>query len=53
MWDEKEFINENTLNVNVARLRKKFTELGIENAIETVKGMGYRLNASWNEVDKE
>lgn len=53
MWDEKEFINENTLNVNVARLRKKFTELGIENAIETVKGIGYRLNVSWNEVDKE
>lgn len=53
MWDDKEFINENTLNVNVARLRKKFSELGIDNAIETVKGMGYRLHVSWNEVDVE
>lgn len=53
MWDDKEFINENTLNVNVARLRKKFAELGIEHAIETVKGMGYRLHVSWNEVDAE
>ena len=53
MWDEKEFISENTLNVNVARLRKKLAELGIENAIETVKGLGYRLNESWNEVGEE
>jgi DNA-binding response OmpR family regulator len=53
MWDDKEFISENTLNVNVARLRKKFAELGIENAIETVKGLGYRLHVSWNEVDLE
>jgi Response regulators consisting of a CheY-like receiver domain and a winged-helix DNA-binding domain len=53
MWDDKEFISENTLNVNVARLRKKFAQLGIENAIETVKGLGYRLHVSWNEVDAE
>jgi len=53
MWDDKEFINENTLNVNVARLRKKFAELGIEHAIETVKGLGYRLHVSWNELDMD
>jgi len=53
MWDDQEFIHENTLNVNVARLRKKFAELGIDNAIETVKGLGYRLQVSWSEVDGE
>ncbi|HDR5150259.1 TPA: winged helix-turn-helix transcriptional regulator, partial [Bacillus anthracis] len=40
---------ENTLNVNITRLRKKFNELGIENAIETVRGLGYRFNATWSE----
>jgi DNA-binding response OmpR family regulator len=48
LWDDREFINENTLNVNIARLRKKFAELGIDRAVETVKGLGYRLNVSWN-----
>jgi len=53
MWDDREFISENTLNVNVARLRRKLAQLGIENAIETVKGMGYRLHVSWNGGDAE
>ena len=53
LWDDKEFINENTLNVNIARLRKKFAELGIDHAFETVKGLGYRLNVSWNGDDAE
>ncbi|HHP1136747.1 Ig-like domain-containing protein [Bacillus thuringiensis] len=42
-------IEENTLNVNITRLRKKFNELGIENAIETVRGLGYCFNATWSE----
>jgi len=47
LWDDRTFIDENTLNVNVARLRKKLQEIGIDDAIETVRGHGYRLNASW------
>jgi len=47
LWDDQTFIDENTLNVNVARLRKKLQEIGIDKALETVRGYGYRLNVSW------
>ncbi|GGE76287.1 response regulator transcription factor [Priestia taiwanensis] len=47
LWDDESFVEENTLNVNIARLRKKFTDLGMEEAIETVRGLGYRLNVTW------
>ncbi|MGE0979167.1 response regulator transcription factor [Bacillus cereus] len=49
LWDEESFIEENTLNVNITRLRKKFKELGIEDSIETVRGLGYRFKPVWNE----
>ncbi|OQR55955.1 response regulator transcription factor [Bacillus sp. CDB3] len=48
LWDDERFVDENTLNVNITRLRKKFHELGIENAIETLRGLGYRFNATWS-----
>lgn len=47
IWDDIEFVEENTLNVNVSRIRKRFKELGIDNAVETVRGLGYRLNKTW------
>lgn len=47
IWDDQTFVDENTLNVNVTRVRKKFLELGIGNAIETVRGAGYRLHVTW------
>lgn len=47
IWDDIEFVEENTLNVNVSRIRKRLKELGIENAVETVRGLGYRLNKTW------
>jgi two-component system, OmpR family, response regulator YxdJ len=47
MWDHSDFVEENTLNVNVTRLRKKLQDLDIENGIETIRGMGYKLNKSW------
>ncbi|MFC0301095.1 response regulator [Virgibacillus soli] len=43
IWDDQTYVDENTLNVNVARVRKKFAELGLHDAIETVRGAGYRL----------
>ena len=49
LWDDERFVDENTLNVNITRLRKKFHELGIENAIEALRGLGYRFNAPWSE----
>lgn len=47
LWDDQAFVDENTLNVNVTRVRKKLQELGIEEAIETVRGAGYRLIPNW------
>lgn len=47
MWDDMAFVDENTLNVNVTRLRKRLQEFHIENGIETVRGLGYKLNKNW------
>ncbi|WEG11840.1 response regulator transcription factor [Pullulanibacillus sp. KACC 23026] len=47
LWDDQEFVDDNTLTVNVTRVRKKLEELAIPNAIETVRGKGYRLNVTW------
>ncbi|MFD1884795.1 response regulator transcription factor [Paenibacillus wenxiniae] len=43
LWDDQTFVDENTLNVNITRVRKKLQELGLEQAVETVRGIGYRL----------
>lgn len=47
LWDDEAFVDENTLNVNMTRARNKLKEIGIENAIETVRGVGYRLKVTW------
>lgn len=49
LWDDHAYVDENTLNVNMARVRKKFQEIGIEDAVETVRGAGYRLRITWKE----
>ena len=43
LWKSDSFIDDNTLTVNVARLRKKLEEAGIEDIIQTKKGIGYIL----------
>lgn len=43
LWDDESFIDDNTLTVNMTRLRKKLEELGLDNAIQTKKGVGYLL----------
>ena len=40
LWESDSFVDENTLSVNVARLRKKLDGAGLENFIATKKGMG-------------
>src|SRR5699024_402932 len=45
--DEFACVDDNTLNVNVTRVRKQLQELGIQDAIETVRGVGYRLHVTW------
>lgn len=41
LWESDNFIDDNTLTVNVARLRKKLEEIGISDIIKTRKGIGY------------
>ncbi len=43
IWDLESFVDDNTLSVNMTRLRKKLTHLGLENSIITIRGKGYRL----------
>ena len=43
LWESDEFIDDNTLTVNVARLRKKLENAGMDNWIRTKKGIGYYL----------
>lgn len=41
LWDDERFVNDNTLTVNVTRLRQKLAEIDLEEAIVTKKGIGY------------
>ena len=41
LWESDSFIDDNTLTVNVARLRKKLEEIGVQDMIKTRKGIGY------------
>ena len=43
LWESEEFVDDNTLSVNIKRLRLKLEELGLENQIETRRGQGYIL----------
>lgn len=41
LWEQEEFIDDNTLNVNISRVRKKLEELGLNEVIHTKRGQGY------------
>lgn len=43
LWENEEFVDDNTLTVNVTRIRKKLKEIGIEDMITTKKGIGYMI----------
>lgn len=43
LWESEEFIDDNTLSVNIKRLRGKLEELGLIDRIETRRGQGYLL----------
>lgn len=45
LWDNECFVDDNTLTVNMTRLRKKLEEAAIENFIQTKKGLGYIISA--------
>lgn len=43
LWENKLYIDDNTLSVNVNRIRKKLDEYGLTDFIETKRGVGYRI----------
>lgn len=43
LWENKIFIDDNTLSVHVAKLREKLKAIGVKDFIETRRGMGYRI----------
>lgn len=43
LWDSEEFIDDNTLTVNMTRLKNKLDKIGCKDLIETKRGQGYML----------
>lgn len=43
LWDSQIYIDDNTLSVNMTRLRAKLEEIGLPGFIKTRRGMGYQL----------
>lgn len=43
LWENKFFVDENILNVNLSRLRKRFGDIGLKTLIQTVPKYGYRI----------
>ncbi len=43
LWEDESFVDDNTLTVNVVRIRKKLTEIGLADFITTKKGQGYMI----------
>lgn len=41
LWDSEEFVDDNTLTVNINRVRKKLEECGLLDVIQTKRGQGY------------
>jgi two-component system response regulator protein BraR/BceR len=44
LWDSENFIDDNTLTVNITRIRKKLKEIGLEDFVKTKKGIGYIID---------
>ena len=43
LWNDKFYVDENILIVNINRLRNKLRDIGLEDFIKTVRGVGYKL----------
>ncbi|MGO4944937.1 response regulator transcription factor [Blautia sp. Sow4_E7] len=43
LWESDSFVDDNTLTVNITRIRRKLERLGVENFIITKKGLGYMI----------
>lgn len=47
LWNDVDFVDDNTLSVNITRVRKRLEDIGIKDVIETKRGQGYKLMSSW------
>lgn len=43
LWNEKYYLDDNILTVNINRTRKKLEEIGLQNFIKTIRGKGYKI----------
>jgi DNA-binding response OmpR family regulator len=43
LWENQIFIDDNTLSVHITRIREKLKSIGVQDFIETKRGMGYRI----------
>lgn len=50
IWDDETFVDENTLNVTISRLRKKLEQVGSALHIKPVRGVGYRIGGTSDEL---
>ena len=48
LWDDIYFVDDNTLSVNITRLRKRLEDIGIIDAIQTKRGQGYSMTKTWS-----
>ncbi|MCX7885075.1 MAG: response regulator transcription factor [Caloramator sp.] len=44
LWEDESFVDDNTLTVNINRLRKKLCDIGLDNFIQTKRGQGYIIS---------
>ncbi|MGE8203566.1 response regulator transcription factor [Heyndrickxia sp. NPDC080065] len=51
IWDDQAFVDDNTLNVYITRVRKKLATLGIDDTIQTIRGQGYRFSPNWGRIE--
>ena len=43
LWDNEIHIDDNTLSVNMTRIRDKLTQINVTDLIQTKRGMGYKV----------
>lgn len=43
LWDDSEFVDDNTLTVNITRVKKKLVDLGLDDVIQNKRGVGYKI----------
>jgi len=47
LWDDMNFVDDNTLSVNIGRLRSRLGGIGIYDSIQTKRGQGYSMVKTW------